>query len=87
MQFFGWDLLFVSKEIEAGWHIAISLGGTEMKRKPVSVCNETTCSQSWNPGMSTRAGKHWNSRPCRYAHDILYKTGAGGIPSESRKLG
>lgn len=66
-------LLFVVKELEAGWHIAISLGGTEMKRQPVSVCNETTCSQSWNPGMSTRAGKHWNLRPCRYAHDILYQ--------------
>lgn len=51
---FGWELLFVVKELEAGWHIAISLGGTEMKRRPVSVCNETTCSQSWDPGMSTR---------------------------------
>lgn len=47
-------LLFAVKELEAGWHIAISLGGTGMKRKPVSVCNETTCSQSWNPGLSTR---------------------------------
>lgn len=84
---FGWELLFVVKELEAGWHIAISRGGTETKRKPVSVCNETTCSQSWNPGMSTRAGKHWNSRPCRYAHDMLYKANAGRIPSESRKLG
>lgn len=48
------------KELEAGWHIAISLGGTETKRKPVSVCNETcetTCSQSWNPGMSNRDWK------------------------------
>lgn len=68
-------------------HVAISLRGTEMKRKPVSVCNETTCSQLWNPGISTRAGEHWNSRPCRYAHDILYEADAGGIPSESRKLG
>lgn len=45
------------KELEAGWHIAISLGGTEMKRKPVSVCNETTCSQLWNPGMSNSCWK------------------------------
>lgn len=67
-------------------HIAaISLRGTEMKRKPVSVCNET--SESLSTGPSTRVGKHWNSRPCRYAHDILYKADAGGIPSESRKLG
>lgn len=65
-------------------HIAISLRGTEMK-KPVSVCNET--SQSLSTATSTRAGKHWNSRPCHYAHDILYKANAGGIPSESRKLG
>lgn len=68
-------------------HIAIALRGTEMKRKPVSVCNETTRSQPWNPGMSTRAGKHGNLRPCRYAHDMLYKANAGGIRSESRKLG
>lgn len=75
------------RELSRVLHIAISLRGTEMKRKPVSVCNETTCSQSWSTGTSTRAGKHWNSRPCRYADDILYKADAGGIPSESRKLG
>lgn len=63
-------------------HIAISLGGTEMKRKPVFVCNETTCSQSWNPGMSTR---DWET--LQLAPLLLYKAGAGGIPSESRKLG
>lgn len=65
-------------------HIAISLRGTEMKRKPVSVCNVA------NRGIQECrlvTGQHCNSRPCRYAHDILYKAGAGGIPSESRKLG
>lgn len=73
------------RELSRVLHVAISLRGTEMKRKPVSVCNET--SQSLSTATSTRAGKHWNSRPCRYAHDILYKANAGGIPSESRKLG
>lgn len=95
VDFFLWELLFGSKRA-GGWlavressrllHIAtISLRGTEMNRQPVSVCNET--SESLSTGTSTRVGKHWNSRPCRYAHDILYKANAGGIPSESRKLG
>lgn len=76
------------RELSRVLHIAaISLRGTLTGRKPVSVCNETTCSQSWSTGTTTRAGKHWNSRPCRYADDILYKADAGGIPSESRKLG
>lgn len=46
------------RELSRVLHIAVSLRGTEMKRKPVSVYNETTCSQSWNPGMSTR---DWNT--------------------------